>query len=110
MRSSAGARSTSTTALLATDPAGKAHLPWLLDHKKPTLPAGRGVDRLNNLDTQGAVDGAVRPALEQWLNSNSSVAEGIAAMTSPRSEGAVLSWRRSTTRRAQLSQPELPTA
>lgn len=36
--------------LKVTDPAGKAHLPWLLDHKKPTLAASQGVDRLNNLE------------------------------------------------------------
>ena len=36
--------------LTVSDPAGKVHLPWLLDHKKPTAPATLGVDRLNNLE------------------------------------------------------------
>ena len=36
--------------LTVSDPAGKVHLPWLLDHKKPTAPASQGVDRLNNLE------------------------------------------------------------
>ncbi|HTM44821.1 MAG TPA: DNA topoisomerase IV subunit B [Polyangiaceae bacterium] len=38
---------------------------------------GQTKDRLNNPDVQATVDGAVRPALEQWLNSNRSVAEQI---------------------------------
>jgi DNA topoisomerase IV B subunit len=40
---------------------------------------GQTKDRLNNPEVQSAVDGAVRPALEQWLNSNRSIAEGIVA-------------------------------
>jgi DNA gyrase/topoisomerase IV subunit B len=31
---------------------------------------GQTKDRLNNAEVQAFVDGAVRPALEQWLNSN----------------------------------------
>jgi DNA gyrase subunit B len=38
---------------------------------------GQTKDRLNNPETQSIVDGWVRPALEQWLNSNRSVAEQI---------------------------------
>jgi DNA gyrase subunit B/topoisomerase-4 subunit B len=38
---------------------------------------GQTKDRLNNPEMQGLVDGAVRPALEQWLNSNRTVAETI---------------------------------
>lgn len=38
---------------------------------------GQTKDRLNNPELQGHVDQAVRPALEQWLNSNRSVAEQI---------------------------------
>jgi DNA gyrase subunit B/topoisomerase-4 subunit B len=38
---------------------------------------GQTKDRLNNTEVQSMVDGAVRPALEQWLNSNRSVAETI---------------------------------
>jgi DNA topoisomerase IV B subunit len=40
---------------------------------------GQTKDRLNNPEIQSAVDGAVRPALEQWLNSNRSIAEQIVA-------------------------------
>ncbi|HKY38278.1 MAG TPA: DNA topoisomerase IV subunit B [Polyangiaceae bacterium] len=40
---------------------------------------GQTKDRLNNPEIQTWVDGAVRPALEQWLNSNRSVAEQIVA-------------------------------
>jgi DNA gyrase/topoisomerase IV subunit B len=40
---------------------------------------GQTKDRLNNPELQSIVDGAVRPALEQWLNSNRSVAEQIVA-------------------------------
>ncbi len=40
---------------------------------------GQTKERLNNPEIQSVVDGALRPALEQWLNSNSSVAEQIVA-------------------------------
>jgi DNA gyrase subunit B/topoisomerase-4 subunit B len=40
---------------------------------------GQTKDRLNNPDAQAAVDQAVRPALEQWLNTNRSTAEQIVA-------------------------------
>jgi len=40
---------------------------------------GQTKDRLNNPEVQGYVDQSVRPALEQWLNSNRSVAEQIIA-------------------------------
>ncbi len=38
---------------------------------------GQTKDRLNNTELQSAVDGALRPSLEQWLNSNRSIAEQI---------------------------------
>jgi DNA gyrase subunit B/topoisomerase-4 subunit B len=38
---------------------------------------GQTKDRLNNPEVLSAVDGVVRPALEHWLNHNSSVAESI---------------------------------
>src|SRR5690606_6648964 len=38
---------------------------------------GQTKDRLNNPELQSTVDGAVRPALEQWLNSNRTAAEQI---------------------------------
>ena len=40
---------------------------------------GQTKDRLNNPDMAGAVDGAVRPALEQWLLENKSSAEALVA-------------------------------
>jgi DNA gyrase subunit B len=40
---------------------------------------GQTKDRLNNPELQSTVDAAVRPALEQWLNSNRTVAEQIVA-------------------------------
>jgi DNA gyrase subunit B len=38
---------------------------------------GQTKERLNNPEVQSVVDGAVRPALEQWLNNNRTVAETI---------------------------------
>jgi DNA gyrase subunit B len=40
---------------------------------------GQTKDRLNNPEVMSAVDSAVRPALEGWLNHNRSVAEAIVA-------------------------------
>lgn len=40
---------------------------------------GQTKDRLNNPEAQTAVDGAVRPALEHWLNHNRTTAESIIA-------------------------------
>src|SRR5215472_17397104 len=40
---------------------------------------GQTKDRLNNPEMLSALDGAVRPALEHWLNHNISVAEAIVA-------------------------------
>ena len=40
---------------------------------------GQTKDRLNNPELLSAVDGAIRPALEHWLNHNISVAESIVA-------------------------------
>src|SRR5258708_34358573 len=42
---------------------------------------GQTKDRLNNPEVLSAVDGVVRPALEHWLNHNSSVAESLAGRT-----------------------------
>ncbi len=38
---------------------------------------GQTKDRLNNPELQASVDGAIRPALEHWLNHNRTTAEGI---------------------------------
>jgi DNA gyrase subunit B/topoisomerase-4 subunit B len=40
---------------------------------------GQTKDRLNNPEVQSVIDGMVRPVLEQWLNSNRTVAEQIVA-------------------------------
>ena len=40
---------------------------------------GQTKDRLNNPEVQQYLDGAVRPALEHWLNTNRSTAEAIVA-------------------------------
>ncbi|HTE50817.1 MAG TPA: DNA topoisomerase IV subunit B [Kofleriaceae bacterium] len=40
---------------------------------------GQTKERLNNPEVQSQVDGAVRPALEQYLNENQSVAEAVVA-------------------------------
>jgi DNA gyrase subunit B len=40
---------------------------------------GQTKDRLNNPEVAAAIDSAVRPALEHWLNHNRSVAESIVA-------------------------------
>jgi DNA gyrase subunit B/topoisomerase-4 subunit B len=40
---------------------------------------GQTKDRLNNAEAAGAVDALVRPALEQWLNENKSIAEAVVA-------------------------------
>ncbi len=40
---------------------------------------GQTKERLNNPETQAQVDAVIRPALEQWLNNNRTVAESIIA-------------------------------
>jgi DNA gyrase subunit B/topoisomerase-4 subunit B len=40
---------------------------------------GQTKDRLNNAEAQAAVDNVVRPAVEQWLNENKTVAEAVVA-------------------------------
>ncbi|MCA9171230.1 MAG: type IIA DNA topoisomerase subunit B [Planctomycetales bacterium] len=40
---------------------------------------GQTKDRLNNPELQSTVDGMVRPVLEQWMNSNRTIAESIVA-------------------------------
>ena len=40
---------------------------------------GQTKDRLNNPEIQSAVEGTVRPAMEQWMNNNRSVADSIVA-------------------------------
>jgi len=40
---------------------------------------GQTKDRLNNPEVQSSVDGALRPALEHWMNQNRTLAEAIVA-------------------------------
>ncbi|NND97717.1 MAG: type IIA DNA topoisomerase subunit B [Pirellulaceae bacterium] len=40
---------------------------------------GQTKDRLNNPDAQATVEGVVRPAIEQWMNNNRSVADVVIA-------------------------------
>jgi DNA gyrase subunit B/topoisomerase-4 subunit B len=71
---------------------------------------GQTKDRLNNPDVQALVDGAVRPALEQWLNSNRTVAEQIVARVvlaarareASRSASAAISRKSATSTRLTL--------
>src|SRR3954469_13617343 len=72
---------------------------------------GETKDRLNNPEVQSMVDGAVRPALEQWLNSNRSVAETIvnriiiAARAREASRAASASISRKTATAGRLNLP-----
>ena len=72
---------------------------------------GQTKDRLNNPEVQGMVDAAVRPALEQWLNHNRSVAETIvnriiiAARAREASRAASASISRKTATSGRLALP-----
>jgi DNA gyrase subunit B len=72
---------------------------------------GQTKDRLNNPEVQSLVDGAVRPALEQWLNSNRTVAETIvsriiiAARAREASRAASASISRKTATNGRLALP-----
>ncbi len=71
---------------------------------------GQTKDRLNNPEVQSAVDGAVRPALEQWLNSNSSLAEGIVTriIAASRARAASRAASASVSRKTASSKLTLP--
>jgi DNA gyrase subunit B len=72
---------------------------------------GQTKERLNNPEVQSIVDGAVRPALEQWLNSNRTVAETIinriiiAARAREASRAASASISRKTATAGRLNLP-----
>ncbi len=72
---------------------------------------GQTKDRLNNTEVQSMVDGAVRPALEQWLNHNRTVAETIvnriiiAARAREASRAASASISRKTATSGRLNLP-----
>ncbi|MEC8511369.1 MAG: DNA topoisomerase IV subunit B [Planctomycetota bacterium] len=71
---------------------------------------GQTKDRLNNPEVQSAIDGAVRPALEQWLNSNSSLAEGIVTriIAASRARAASRAASASVSRKTASSKLTLP--
>jgi DNA gyrase subunit B/topoisomerase-4 subunit B len=72
---------------------------------------GQTKDRLNNPEFQSVVDAAVRPVLEQWLNSNRSIAETIvnriilAARAREASRAASASISRKTATSGRLNLP-----
>jgi DNA gyrase subunit B/topoisomerase-4 subunit B len=72
---------------------------------------GQTKDRLNNPEVQSMIDGALRPALEQWLNSNRTVAETIvnriiiAARAREASRAASASISRKTATAGRLNLP-----
>ena len=72
---------------------------------------GQTKDRLNNTEVQAMVDSAVRPALEQWLNNNRTVAETIvnriiiAAQAREASRAASASISRKTATSGRLNLP-----
>jgi DNA gyrase subunit B/topoisomerase-4 subunit B len=66
---------------------------------------GQTKDRLNNPELLSALDGAVRPGLEHWLNSNISVAEAIVAriILSARAREASRAAQQEVTRKSATS-------
>ena len=70
---------------------------------------GQTKDRLNNAEVQSVIDGAVRPALEQWMNNNRTTADNIIARiiaaararAASRAASAAIS-RKSTGKRSML--------
>ncbi len=66
---------------------------------------GQTKDKLNNPETQGEVDGIVRTTLEQWLNSNTTVAEGVVAriILAARAREASRSAAQAVTRKGSVS-------
>lgn len=71
---------------------------------------GQTKDRLNNPELQSIVDGAIRPALEQWLNNNRTVAESIVAriIASARARAASRAASESVSRKTATSKLMLP--
>ncbi|HEX4474373.1 MAG TPA: DNA topoisomerase IV subunit B [Polyangiaceae bacterium] len=71
---------------------------------------GQTKDRLNNPEMQSSVDNVVRPALEQWLNSNRTIAEQIVAriVLSARAREASRAASASVSRKSATSRLTLP--
>jgi DNA gyrase subunit B/topoisomerase-4 subunit B len=66
---------------------------------------GQTKDKLNNAEAQNQVDSTVRPALEQWLNENKSIAEAVVARTilSARAREASRAASQAVTRKSAVS-------
>ncbi len=71
---------------------------------------GQTKERLNNSEVQGIVDNTLRAPLEQWLNSNASVAEGIVAriVAASRARAASRAASASVSRKSATSRLTLP--
>jgi DNA gyrase/topoisomerase IV subunit B len=71
---------------------------------------GQTKDRLNNPEAQSAVDAAVRPALEAWLNNNTSVAHQIVGriIAASRARAASRAASESVSRKSATSRLTLP--
>ena len=71
---------------------------------------GQTKDRLNNPELQSVVDGAIRPGLEQWLNSNRTTAEAIVAriIAAARARAASRAASESVSRKTATSKTMLP--
>ena len=71
---------------------------------------GQTKERLNNADMQSSVDSAIRAALEQWMNSNRTVAESVVAriIASARARAASRAASESVSRKTSTSRAMLP--
>ena len=71
---------------------------------------GQTKDRLNNPELQAIVDGAIRPGLEQWLNSNRTIAESIVAriIAAARARAASRAASAAVSRKSATSKTMLP--
>ncbi len=71
---------------------------------------GQTKERLNNPEVQAGVDGVLRPALEQWLNTNASVSEQIIAriIAASRARAASRAASDSVSRKSATSRLTLP--
>ncbi len=71
---------------------------------------GQTKDRLNNPEMQAATDNAIRATLEQWLNSNRTVAEAIVAriIAAARARAASRAASESISRKTSTSRTMLP--
>jgi DNA topoisomerase IV B subunit len=71
---------------------------------------GQTKDRLNNPEIQQSVDGAVRAALEQWMNNNRSIAEAVVAriIAAARARAASRAASESVSRKTSTARAMLP--